>query len=189
MPPRHDDADDAIWIPVTINLPLGFAKSFSPENCAPLQLLFGPFTIILLAQTANTVLVPVLPFLVKDVGASAVAYGFLQSTLWTSQTMLAPVLGWLSDRIGRRPVILLSLLFSGGGAALLAFSNSITMMTIARIISGLGFQSARMLLSTHTRARTPHHASLSLPFLLQSRSSAPTSPTTSRARSAPAASA
>ena len=188
MPPRHDDADDAIWIPVTINLPLGFAKSFSPENCAPLQLLFGPFTIILLAQTANTVLVPVLPFLVKDVGASAVAYGFLQSTLWTSQTMLAPVLGWLSDRIGRRPVILLSLLFSGGGAALLAFSNSITMMTIARIISGLGFQSARMLLSIHTHARLT--APLSLPsFLLQSRSSAPTSPTTSRARSGPAASA
>ena len=191
MPPRHDDADDAIWIPVTINLPLGFAKSFSPENCAPLQLLFGPFTIILLAQTANTVLVPVLPFLVKDVGASAVAYGFLQSTLWTSQTMLAPVLGWLSDRIGRRPVILLSLLFSGGGAALLAFSNSITMMTIARIISGLGFQSARMLLSIHTHTRTPHHHSLSpFPFLFsQSRSSAPTSPTTSRARSGPAASA
>ena len=141
MPARGSD-DDAIWVPVTINLPLGAIKSFSPENCAPLQLLFGPFSIILLAQTANTVLVPVLPFLVKDVGASAVEYGVLQSTLWTSQTFLAPVLGWLSDKIGRRPVILLSLLVSAGGNALLAIAHDVKLMMVARIVSGLGFQSA-----------------------------------------------
>lgn len=129
-------------MPITINLPLGFAKSFSPENCAPCTLLFGPFTIILLAQTANTVLVPVLPFLVKDVGADAVTYGLLQSTLWTSQTVLAPLLGWLSDRCGRRPVILLSLLFSAAGNALLAMATTVSMMLVARVVSGLGFQIA-----------------------------------------------
>ena len=79
--PRRDDDDDAIWVPVTINLPLGFTKSFSPENCAPLSLLCGPFAIILLAQTANTVLVPVLPFLVKEAGLGARAYGILQSSI------------------------------------------------------------------------------------------------------------
>ena len=138
--PRDDD--DALWVPVTLHLPLGMAKSFSPENCAPLELLFGPFSIILLAQTANTVLVPVLPFLVKDVGATAIAYGVLQSTLWTSQTLLAPVLGWMSDRLGRRPVILISLLFSAAGNALLAISTTVHMMMVARMVSGLGFQIA-----------------------------------------------
>ena len=64
---------DEVWVPVTINLPLGFAKSFNPTSCTPMALLVGPFSIIMLAQTANTVLVPVLPFLVKDVGATAVA--------------------------------------------------------------------------------------------------------------------
>ena len=150
MPPRGDtgldgDDDTAIWVPVTLHLPLGLTKSFTIDHCAPLALLVGPFSIILLAQTANTVLVPVLPFLVKDVGGAAVAYGMLQSTLWSSQTVLAPVLGWLSDRLGRRPVILLSLLFSAAGNALLAMAESVTMMMVARVISGLGFQIALFL--------------------------------------------
>ena len=71
---RGDDDDDtAIWVPVTLHLPLGLTKSFTIDHCAPLALLVGPFSIILLAQTANTVLVPVLPFLVRDVGGAAVA--------------------------------------------------------------------------------------------------------------------
>ena len=188
--PRRDDDDDAIWVPVTINLPLGFTKSFSPENCAPLSLLCGPFTIILLAQTANTVLVPVLPFLVKDVGSDAVTYGLLQSTLWTSQTMLAPVLGYLSDKLGRRPVIFLSLLFSAAGNALLAVSESITLMIVARVISGLGFQSAS------TPATRPSHristAGSCSPHCLhpcaQSRSCVPTLRTLRQRRAARAAS-
>lgn len=135
-------ADDEIWVPVTINLPLGLTKGMNPGDCAPLSLLVGPFMIIMLAQTGNTVLVPVIPFLVKDVGASAVAYGMLQSTLWTSQTVLSPVLGWLSDRIGRRPVILLSLLVSAAGNIALGLAHTVAMMAVARVISGLGFQIA-----------------------------------------------
>lgn len=135
--------ENAIWVPVTINLPIGMVKGWShAPNCAPMSLIFGPYSIILLAQTANTVLVPVLPFLVKDVGASAVAYGMLQSILWTSQTVLAPLLGWLSDRLGRRPIICISLLISAVGNALLAVSHSVSIMAVARIISGLGFQIA-----------------------------------------------
>ena len=134
--------DEAIWVPVTINLPIGLAKAWTPDSCLPVSLLCGPFTIIFLAQSANTVLVPVLPFLVKDMGASAVAYGMLQSTLWTSQTVLAPVLGWLSDRLGRRPVIVMSLLVSALGNALLALAYSVHLMVVARVVSGLGFQAS-----------------------------------------------
>ena len=134
--------DDAIWVPITINLPLGLAKGWSPDSCAPMALVFGPYSVIFLAQSANTILVPVLPFLVKDVGAAAVSYGLLQSTLWTSQTVLAPVLGWLSDRLGRRPVICISLLISAVGNGLLAISQSVASMAVARAISGLGFQIA-----------------------------------------------
>ena len=139
MAPR---GEDEIWVPVTLHLPLGFTKNLSPTNCTPLALVVGPFTIIMLAQTANTVLVPVLPFLVKDVGASAVAYGVLQSTMWSSQTFLSPVHGWLSDRLGRRPVIIITLLISAGGNALLAIATSVKMMMVARIVSGIGFQIA-----------------------------------------------
>jgi MFS family permease len=142
MAAKAADDDDAIWVPVTLHLPLGVTKSFGLDNCAVCSLLVGPFSIIMLAQTANTVLVPVLPFLVKDVGASAVSYGMLQSTMWTSQTILAPILGWFSDRYGQKPVILLSLLFSAAGFALLAVARTISVMMVARTISGLGFQVA-----------------------------------------------
>ena len=141
MPGRSDD-DGEIWVPVTLHLPLGFTKSLSPASCTTWALLVGPFSIITLAQMANTVLVPVLPFLVRDVGASAVAYGVLQSAMWTSQTFLSPVHGWLSDRFGRRPVIVLTLLISAGGNGLLAIANSVPLMVVARVISGLGFQIA-----------------------------------------------
>jgi MFS family permease len=137
--------DDEIWVPVTINLPLGITNGFNPTECAPLQLLFGPFTIILLAQMSNTMLLSVVPYLVRDVANgnerdAAVIFGLLQSTLWTSQTVLAPVLGYASDRLGRKPVILLSLIVSGIGNLALSASLSSTHMMISRIISGLGFQ-------------------------------------------------
>jgi hypothetical protein len=134
--------DEEIWVPVTLHLPIGSFKSLSPASCTAGSLLVGPFSIILLAQTANTVLVPVLPFMVKDVGATAVAYGMLQSAMWTSQTFLSPVHGWLSDRIGRKPVIVITLLISALGNALLAMSHSVKFMFVARIVSGLGFQIA-----------------------------------------------
>ena len=42
--------DDEIWVPVTLHLPLGFAKSWTPNSCLPTAILCGPFTIIFLAQ-------------------------------------------------------------------------------------------------------------------------------------------
>lgn len=146
MPPDVDTrargGEDEIWVPITLHLPLGFAKQWQPQSCVPSALLCGPFAIIFLAQCSNTVLVPVLPFLVKEVGGTAVAYGALQSTLWTSQTVLAPVLGFLSDRVGRKSVIVFSLLVSATGNGILGMAESIRVMWVARVISGLGFQIA-----------------------------------------------
>ena len=90
-----DAAPQAYGCP-TIHIPLGAMKAWNPGKCAPLSLFCGPYAIILLAQTANTVLVPVLPFLITDTGSSATAYGLLQSTFWATETVLAPLLGALS---------------------------------------------------------------------------------------------
>ena len=138
-----DAAPQEVWVPVTIHIPLGAMKAWNPGKCAPLSLFCGPYAIILLAQTANTVLVPVLPFLITDTGSSATAYGLLQSTFWATETVLAPLLGALSDYIGRRAVIALSLLISAAGHALLATAPSLTQMAVARFVAGLGFQARR----------------------------------------------
>lgn len=94
------------------------------------------------AQLGNTVLVPVLPFLVREMGYSRFAYGVLQSSMWMSQTILSPLLGALSDSLGRRSVIFVSLLISASGCLLLGLSSSFPLMLLARIITGSGFQIA-----------------------------------------------
>ena len=133
---------DEVWVPVTVHLPLGFAKGWNPNRCAPISFVCGPYAIILLAQLGNTVLVPVLPFLVKEAGLGARAYGILQSSMWLSQTVLSPLLGVLSDYIGRRQVIFVGLLVSSAGCVLLGTSTGFPMMLISRIITGSGFQIA-----------------------------------------------
>ena len=149
-----DAAPQEVWVPVTIHIPLGAMKAWNPGKCAPLSLFCGPYAIILLAQTANTVLVPVLPFLITDTGSSATAYGLLQSTFWATETVLAPLLGALSDYIGRRAVIALSLLISAAGHALLATAPSLTQMAVARFVAGLGFQArARAILCRNSAAQ------------------------------------
>ena len=52
---------EEVWVPVTVHLPLGFAKAWNPNKCAPISLLCGPYVIILFAMLGNTLLVPVLP--------------------------------------------------------------------------------------------------------------------------------
>ena len=65
---------EEVWVPVTVHLPLGFAKAWNPNKCAPISLLCGPYVIILFAMLGNTLLVPVLPFLVKETGSGARDY-------------------------------------------------------------------------------------------------------------------
>ena len=80
--------------------------------------------------------------MVKEAGAGARAYGILQSAMWLSQTVLSPLLGAMSDMIGRKQVIFVSLLISLAGCALLGFSRTFEWMLLARIITGSGFQIA-----------------------------------------------
>ncbi len=41
---------EEVWVPVTLHLPIGFAKSWNPGYCAPVSFMCGPYAIILLAQ-------------------------------------------------------------------------------------------------------------------------------------------
>src|SRR6188768_2430298 len=88
------------------------------------------------------VIVPVLPSLVKemsggDAESAAHAVGWLGALYALMQFVFSPVLGSLSDRFGRRPVILLSLLGSGLDYLLLAWAPSLAWLFVGRIISGI----------------------------------------------------
>ncbi len=100
------------------------------------------FITVVLDMLALGMIVPVLPKLVEDfVGGNtaraAEIYG-LFGTVWAAmQFVFSPVLGGLSDRFGRRPVILLSNLGLGLDYIVMALAPSVGWLFLGRVISGI----------------------------------------------------
>jgi MFS family permease len=82
--------------------------------------------------------IPFLSFYAREYGAAAIEVGAIVGVYSIMQFFFAPVWGWLSDRVGRRPVILVSLTASCTGYLLFAFSHSLTILFISRVIAGIG---------------------------------------------------
>ena len=83
------------------------------------------------------VIMPILPYYAENMGASATELGLLTATYATLQFFFAPIWGRISDRIGRKPVLLLGLF--GFSFTFLGFglSTELWMLFAARGISGL----------------------------------------------------
>lgn len=100
-----------------------------------------PFLIIFLTIFVNLVgfgiIIPLLPFYAQTFGASPVVIGLLFAAFSISQLIAAPALGDLSDRYGRRPVLLFSLAGTVASFVMLALAHSLTMLFLARIVDGL----------------------------------------------------
>jgi len=100
-----------------------------------------PLLIIFLTILVNLVgfgiIVPLLPFYAETFGASPLVIGLLFAVFSLCQLVAAPALGDLSDRYGRRPVLIFSLLGTVVSFAMLALAHSIAMLFAARIVDGL----------------------------------------------------
>jgi DHA1 family tetracycline resistance protein-like MFS transporter len=82
--------------------------------------------------------IPFLSFYAREYGASGIAVGAVVGIYSIMQFFFAPVWGRLSDRVGRRPVMLVSLVASTSGYLLFAFSRSLTVLFASRVIAGIG---------------------------------------------------
>jgi multidrug resistance protein len=100
-----------------------------------------PLLVIFLTIFVNLVgfgiIIPLLPFYAQTFGASPLVIGLLFASFSVSQLVAAPILGELSDRLGRRPILLFSLLGTVVSFAMLAVAHSLTMLFAARIVDGL----------------------------------------------------
>ena len=94
------------------------------------------FTTILLDFIGFSVLIPVLPIYATRLGATSFEVGLILSLYAAAQLVFLPVWGWLSDRVGRRPVILISLLGTVASFLLLALGDSLATIYVARILAG-----------------------------------------------------
>ena len=82
------------------------------------------------------IVMPVLPFWATDLGASGWTYGLIQSSYALSQFLLAPVWGRVSDRFGRRPVLLVTIAGTSASLAWLGMAESLAGLFAARILAG-----------------------------------------------------
>jgi DHA1 family tetracycline resistance protein-like MFS transporter len=100
-----------------------------------------PLLVIFLTIFVNLVgfgiIIPLLPFYAQTFGASPLTIGLLFASFSVSQLVASPLLGELSDRFGRRPVLIFSLIGTAVSFVMLAVAHSLTMLFAARIVDGL----------------------------------------------------
>src|ERR1700730_9200967 len=82
-------------------------------------------------------IIPILPLYAQRFQASEWQIGILLASYSFMQFLASPVLGWFSDRYGRKPVLLCSLIGSATGYILMANATSLAMLFMARILAGV----------------------------------------------------
>lgn len=99
------------------------------------------FVTILLDAIGLGIIIPVLPDIIRRFGSEPEFvnryFGFFISAYAFMQFVSSPVLGAISDRFGRRPILLTSLLGAALDYTMMAFAPNLTILFIGRIIAGL----------------------------------------------------
>jgi DHA1 family tetracycline resistance protein-like MFS transporter len=100
-------------------------------------------TVMIVDSIGWGIILPVLPQLMVEVtgeplSRASVLSGWLLVVYAGMQFFFAPVLGNLSDRIGRRPVLLASLLLYGVNYLVMGFAESLAWLFVGRVLTGLG---------------------------------------------------
>jgi DHA1 family tetracycline resistance protein-like MFS transporter len=94
------------------------------------------FLIVFIDLLGFSLILPLLPFYAETFGASPFQIGLLVASYAAAQLVGAPLLGRLSDRIGRRPVLIISLIGTFIGFLMLGFANSLWMLFASRLLDG-----------------------------------------------------
>lgn len=95
------------------------------------------FLIAFVGMLGYGIIIPITPFYAKSFGASDTTIGLLIGSYALMQFIFAPILGRLSDRYGRRPLLLLSLAGTIGSLILFGFANSLVLLFVGRVIDGI----------------------------------------------------
>jgi multidrug resistance protein len=94
------------------------------------------FFTVLIDLVGFGIILPILPFYSQRVGASGFAYGAVLGAYSFMQFIATSLLGKLSDRIGRRPLLLATMLFNAVGYTLFVFAGSYWVLFLSRVVSG-----------------------------------------------------
>ena len=95
------------------------------------------FSIVILDLVGFGIVVPVLPFYVVEFGASAFTLGLLVASYAAMQFVCAPLWGRLSDRVGRRPVMLGTIAGTSAALLVVGLAPSLAWLFAARLLGGV----------------------------------------------------
>jgi DHA1 family tetracycline resistance protein-like MFS transporter len=99
---------------------------------------FLTISVIMLTEILGwSLILPFLPYYALEFGASPLVVGLLISTFSVFQFISAPIIGKLSDRYGRKPLLILSQFSTFLGFMILGFANSLFMIFLSRVVDGL----------------------------------------------------
>ncbi len=94
------------------------------------------FFTVLIDLIGFGIVLPILPFYAQRFGAAGLGYGAIIGVFSLMQFVATALLGKLSDRIGRRPVLLTTMLVNAVGYTLFAFAGSYWVLFLSRVVSG-----------------------------------------------------
>jgi DHA1 family tetracycline resistance protein-like MFS transporter len=103
----------------------------------PRSPLFVLFLTVFIDLVGFGIVMPILPLYAEQFHASPVAIGWLTGIYSGMQIIFTPILGKLSDRLGRRPVLFVSIVGTAIGFALMGMAHSMTLLFAGRIIAGI----------------------------------------------------
>ncbi|MCC6906228.1 MAG: MFS transporter [Anaerolineae bacterium] len=115
------------------------------------------FVIVLIDLLGLTIIIPLLPLYAVSLQASAFTIGLLGAAYPVMQFIGAPLLGRLSDRFGRKPVLVISQIGTFAGFIVLGFADALWLLFLARLIDGLSganISTAQAAISDSTTEKT-----------------------------------
>ncbi|HET6845617.1 MAG TPA: MFS transporter, partial [Anaerolineales bacterium] len=99
--------------------------------------LFSVILVVFIDLLGFSLILPLLPYYAATFGSTPFITGLLVASYAAAQLIGAPLLGRLSDRYGRRPILLASVLGTALGFVLLGFARALWVLFLSRVIDGL----------------------------------------------------
>ena len=101
------------------------------------------------------IIIPLLPLYADSFGASPTTIGVLFASYSLAQFVLSPVWGRISDRVGRKPVLVVTIIGSAIGSLVLGLAGSLAALFVGRIIDGASGASVAVARATVADVATP----------------------------------
>ena len=134
--PSFADAGVPLWVVWAIGLTLTGATVWQLRN-VPRELVILMIT-AMIDMIGVLMILPLLPFFAQRLGAGGLMVGLLVSSFSLAQLLSAPLWGRMSDKWGRRPVIMVALASSAVSYAVFGFAHSLLVLFLSRIVQGAG---------------------------------------------------